>query len=121
MAQRSAGYNSMLKTKWMTLAGASLAVLSSTALYITAFLWSVLGAPGNWWHASPYLNVWVFGMNLDSVLNDVGMLLVCGVLKKVDCSSLVSRVISTFGPSRNSVQAVLPKSVFDSQAYENDD
>jgi hypothetical protein len=29
------------------------------------------------------LHVLVFGINLDSVLNDTGMLLACGVVKKI--------------------------------------
>jgi hypothetical protein len=34
------------------------------------------------------LNFFVFGINLDSVLNDLGMLLACGVLKKASCAAL---------------------------------
>jgi hypothetical protein len=71
------------KTKRMTLLGASLAVLSSTAFYINGGLYAVLGDYGNPYYASPYLNFLVFGINLDSVLNDIGMLLACGVLKNV--------------------------------------
>jgi hypothetical protein len=81
----------MMKTKWMTLSGASLAVLSSTALYINVLLFLVLGGEhgsGSQWHASPYLDFGVFGVNLDSILNDLGMLLVCGVLKTASCAAL---------------------------------
>ena len=80
---RSPGQISLEKTKWLTLVGACLAVLSSTALYINFGLLVVLGKPGKPFYANPYLNVLVFGINLDSVLNDVGMLLACGVLQKV--------------------------------------
>ena len=76
----------------MALLGASLAVVSSTVLYVNAGVWFVLGGAGTPLSINPYLNINVFGMNLDSVLNDIGVLLVCGVLKKVDCSSLVSRI-----------------------------
>jgi hypothetical protein len=88
--QQPARYKAMLKTKWMTLGGTSLAVVSSTALYINMLLFFALGdhASGNKWNANSYLNISVFGPNLDSVLNDVGLLLVCGVLKTVDFSSL---------------------------------
>jgi hypothetical protein len=79
--QRSAAYRSLQKTKYMTLAGASLAVVSSTALYINMGLFFVLGGNGKPFYANPYLHVTVFGTNLDSVLNDVGMLLACGVIK----------------------------------------
>jgi hypothetical protein len=77
-----------MKTKWMTLSGASLAVLSSTALYINVILVAMLGEYGNPWYSNPYLHTSVFGVNLDSVLNDLGMLLVCGVLKTASCAAL---------------------------------
>jgi hypothetical protein len=105
--QHSAGYKSLLKTKWMALLGASLAVVSLTALYINMGMFFILGSTGTLFWAKPYLNIMVFGINLGSVLNDISMLLVCGVLKKVDCSSLVI-LISTFGPSRNTVVKVEP-------------
>ena len=100
--QHSAGYKSLLKTKWMTLLGASLTVVSSTALYINVGLFFILGGGGKPFYANPHLNIFVFGMNLGSVVNDIGMFLVCGVLKKVDCSSLVNR-ISTLRPNRYTV------------------
>jgi hypothetical protein len=80
---RSAGQISLEKTKWLTLVGTSLAVVSSTVFYINSGLYMVLGTDGHPFFANPYLNILVFGINLDSVLNDVGMLVACGVLKKV--------------------------------------
>jgi hypothetical protein len=87
---RSEGRISLEKTKWLTLLGASLAVISSTALYINFGLFFVLGDYGKPFYANPYLNVMVFGVNLDSVLNDIGMLLACGVVKKITCESVQS-------------------------------
>ena len=81
-AQESAGYKSMQKTKWMTLMGSTLAVVSSSVLYVNIVFFLFLVERGNQFHVSPYLNYLVFGVNLDSVLNDIGMFLVCGVLKK---------------------------------------
>jgi hypothetical protein len=75
----------------MTLAGSILAVLSSSVLYVNVILYMLLGENGNQFLTSLYLNYQVFGMNLDSVLNDIGMLLVCGVVKKLDFSSLRRR------------------------------
>jgi hypothetical protein len=89
----------MQKTKWMTLTGSTLAVVSSSALYVNMILYMFLGERGNQFHVSPYLNYSVFGMNLDSVLNDVGILLACGVLKKAGCSCLV-KCLSTVVPAR---------------------
>jgi hypothetical protein len=116
--RHSAGYKNMLKTKWMTLSGASLAVFSSTALYTNGLLFAVLGGYGKSFWTNPYLHILVFGLNLDSVLNDLGMLLVCGVLKPVSCASLGKHLFSTADPCE-----VKPETqpVFDSQAYEKDE
>ena len=114
--QESAGYKSMQKTKWMTLTGSTLAVLSSSALYINVGLFMFLGKNGNPFYAGPYLNYAVFGMNLDSVLNDVGMMLVCGVLKTV---SLPTRLLMT-GRSIIVEPAPPPQPAFDSMAYETE-
>ena len=73
----------MEKTKWLTLVGASLAVISSTAFYINIGLFVVLGDYGKPFYANPCSNVVVFGVNLGSVLNDAGMILACGVLKDI--------------------------------------
>jgi hypothetical protein len=89
---RSEGHISLQKTKWLTLLGASLAVLSSTALYINTGLYVLLGGPGKTFNANPYLNMFVFGINLDSILNDVGMLLACGVIKKIMCETATVRL-----------------------------
>jgi hypothetical protein len=110
---RSEGQISLEKTKWLTLLGASLAVISSTALYINLGLYVVLGGAGKPFWANPYLNVLVFGINLDSVLNDIGMLLACGVVKKITCESVQS-IFSTAAACK--VEPAAPP-VFDSEAY----
>jgi hypothetical protein len=116
-AQLSTGYESLQKTKWMTLSGTCLAVFSSSALYINVLLIFLLGGYGTPFYTNPYLNVLVFGLNLDSVLNDVGMFLVCGVLKTASCAALGQR-FTTAAPCEVRPE-VLP--VFDSQAYEKDE
>ena len=92
----SAGHVSLEKTKWLTLTGTSLTVISSMALYINFGFFFVLGGNGTPWYANPYLNAMVFGTNLGSVLNDIGMLLVCGVLKKVTCSAVIARFLAAY-------------------------
>ena len=87
----SEGQISLEKTKWLTLLGAGLAVLSSTAMYINAALYVMLGGLGKPFYANPYLHPLVFGFNLDSVLNDLGMLLACGVIKKITCEAAIVR------------------------------
>ena len=76
VTRHSKRHRELQKTMYMTLFGSSLAVFSSTALYINMIVNAVqpksLGSP--WSHSL------MFGMNLDSILNDVGMLFVCGAL-----------------------------------------
>jgi hypothetical protein len=110
----SVGRISLEKTKWLTLAGSSLAVISSTALYINFGLWVVLAEYGKPFLANPYLNVVVFGINMDSVLNDIGMLLACGVIKKITCESVQS-MFST--AAAHKVNPAGPP-VIDSRAYD---
>jgi hypothetical protein len=67
----------MQRTKLMVIAGTCLAVGSSGLLYINlAFYFA--------WHdyvsTQIFLNPFVFGTNFDSVLNDIAMVLACGVL-----------------------------------------
>ena len=90
-AVRSEEQVSLEMTKWLTLLGSTLAVLSSTALYINIGLWLTLGGPGKPFFENPYLNVFVFGINLDSVLNDIGMLLACGIIKKATWKMVTTR------------------------------
>ena len=59
------------------------------------------------------MNALVFGINLDSVLNDIGMLLACGVVKKITCESVQS-IFSTAAACK--VEPAAPP-VFDSEAY----
>jgi hypothetical protein len=113
--QRTAGHRSLQMTKWMTLAGASLAVFSSTALYINGGLFIVLGGNGKPFYVNPYLNPLVCGFNLDSVLNDVGMLVASGVVKKLWTSwTWKQTTVGVFGkapfspPGLFSVQLKLP-------------
>ena len=115
---RSEGQISLEKTKWLTLLGASLAVISSTAFYINFGLFVVLGDFGKPFYANPYLHVLVFGINLDSVLNDIGMLLACGVVKKITYETLTTRFRSFSATSRKSQKAdPAAPPVFDSEAY----
>ena len=114
---RSVGRISLEKTKWLTLAGSSVAVISSTAFYIHGGLFVVLGDVGKPFYTNPYLYIMVFGINLDSVLNDIGMLLACGVVKKITCESVQS-IFSTAAACK--VEPAAPP-VFDSEAYNKPD
>ena len=101
----------MEKTKWLTLAGTSLAIVSSTALYINMALFFVLGDYGKPFYANSYLNVPIFSKSLDSVLNVIGMVFACGVLKKVTCEAIQKR-FSAFAGYK--IKPDSPSPVFDS-------
>jgi hypothetical protein len=86
--QHPAGYKKMQQTKWMTMFGAALSVLSSTLLYVNFMLW--IFAAGGQCDRSPWSNPFLFGLNMDSICNDVGMIFACGVLKGTSFSASVS-------------------------------
>ena len=123
VSQQSAGYHRLRESMWMSLAGTLLSVLSSTMLYGNAFYCFLYAEPGHPAQANPYLHINVFGVNMDSICNDVGVLLVCGVLKNVmnfkGISAVFGRhhryVSSTAGQA---VAKVEPAPVFDSRAYD---
>jgi hypothetical protein len=81
VANESEGYKRMLQSKWTTLVGSTLAVASSTVLYvmmILQFVWG--GRDGEMW-SNKWLNVFVVGVGINSILNTIGMIFVCGMMK----------------------------------------
>jgi hypothetical protein len=110
--QHSNAYKSLLKTKWLTLGGTGLAVVSSTAMYVCLILYILLGGCGKPFYASPYLNIYVLTFNVDSVLNDIGMLLACGVLKNSSWGEALKRRLTgiTSGASYNGGVIMVPVS-----------
>ena len=92
----------------MTLACLSAAIRGTSYFFYSPYL------------SNPYLNVFVFGLNLDSVLNDIGMLLACGVLKTVPCGAIAGRFLDTIGGTKEGIVVPAPPPVFDSQAYERE-
>jgi hypothetical protein len=111
---------SLQKTMWMTFLGSSLTVVSSTALYINILLWAVVGGYGTPLWANPLLNAFVFGLNMDSVLNDLGMLLVCGVLKTASVPSIASRMSVRSSQHLNSVNPGQQQSIAPSEYAPSD-
>ena len=75
--RQSDAHKLIARTKWATFSGVTLAVASSSLLYINLILYVVAGDTFN---PSPWLNPLVFMVNSDSILNDVSMLLVSGLL-----------------------------------------
>jgi hypothetical protein len=57
-------------------------VFSSTVFYGNFVAYSLLGQQGHFW-TSPWLNPFVLGANLDSVMNDVALLLMSGIPKRL--------------------------------------
>jgi hypothetical protein len=114
VANESVGYKSMLQSKWWTLAGSTLAVASSTVLYVMVVLQAMWGGhDGEMWR-NKWLNVFVLGVNMNSILNTIGMVFVCGILKRT--LSAQSAIGSRPGPA-----AVARQTEFqaDSQASSN--
>jgi hypothetical protein len=66
---------------------------------------------------NPWLNPNVISVNLDSILNDVAMLMVCGVMKNAIPGF---RSSAATAESKSRVAAVVPSCAIDSQAYNDD-
>lgn len=77
-------YKELQQTKRATLISASLIVFSSTLLYINAGLW--VGIQGPFLRCC-WLHPYVFGANLDSVVNDIGMFGLGNMWKEVTLKS----------------------------------
>jgi hypothetical protein len=131
---KSVGYKKMQQTVYMTLFGSSLAVLSSTYLYINLLLF--FDGKTSDMRSNPWLNPLVTGTvitlcfrvnrlvaqvyllshltlsvgNVVSILNDVGMLFVSGVFKHASWKALRSGLTGT---ATVRVQASKPRTAAD--------
>jgi hypothetical protein len=72
--------------------------VSSTLLYVNFLLYLFFY---DQYDRSPWLNIWVFGVNIDSICNDIGIIFACGVLKG-----------ASFGVSTVVTVAVVPEPGF---------
>ena len=90
-ARRSAAFRDLEKTKHATLFGSTLAVFSSTVFYINFILAATVKDP---FQTNPWMAPLVFAINLDSILNDVSMLFVSGVLKNISFKSVTGTTAS---------------------------
>jgi hypothetical protein len=113
---QSAGYKRMRQTIRMTLAGSSLAMLSSTALYANTLAFIVMG-PDSMFYSSPFLHVLSFGVNLDSVLNAIAMLLASGIFRDLSIGPAIKWLKSRGTPASKSAP-VASTFEFNSRAYE---
>jgi hypothetical protein len=84
-ASMDAPLSRMQRRKWATLIGSTLAVTSSTLLYLNIFpfllrplFYDDYGVSNN-----EYANPVVFGVNIDAIMNNLGMLVACGFFSKV--------------------------------------
>ena len=95
----------------------------ATSPFGNAFYFFLNEKPGHPAVANQFLNIYVFGINIDSMCNDIGVLLVCGVLKNVSIRNVgatVGLLLPTKLTGNQSVLTVAPEPVpvFDSRAYE---
>jgi hypothetical protein len=86
---QSAALKTIERTKWTTLAGVSVAVMSSSFLYVNLVLWALFPDTVR---RSPWLNPFVFMTNVDSILNDVSMLLLSGTLASASFGNAKGKV-----------------------------
>ena len=93
-------YRDISHTRWLSLIGVGIAVISSTLLYFDLLIWAVFaslpGPPPAAFAANGLLNPFVMMINVDSVFNDIGM-------------ALVADLFSSWSPPRMK-NAVTPKS-----------
>ena len=115
-SRNTPGYVHMQRTKWMALGGAVLTVLSSTIFYVNIILHMTLPV----FYRSAWLNIFVFSRSLDSILNDVGMLLLSGTWHSTALSMgpRLSQSRSTSGKDMATGQ-LSSKSRSDDLSYEN--
>jgi hypothetical protein len=99
-APRSDACKHIVRTKWTTLAGVTLAVLSSSMLYINTILWAAMP---DTFYPNPWLHPMVFMTNFDSVLNDLALLLVSGLLVSLQTRHNLYRIAPGSGPSGTSI------------------
>jgi hypothetical protein len=83
-------------SKYRNVSGCFIAVVSSSLLYVNFGLWAAMG---DRFAISPYLNPFVFGVNLDSILNDLMALVLCGFFR--DISDGVSEKRKTMFPEED--------------------
>jgi hypothetical protein len=115
VANQSDGYKRMEKTKWHTLVGSTIVVVSSTVLYINGLFSFTMGGSFN---KSPWLSVVVFGINLGSILNNIGMVVLSGVLKNASISAVAKSFTSARNASKKeSFVEVEASFEFNSNAY----
>ena len=77
-------FQRMQTTKWMTVGGVALAVCSSSLFYINClgyFIWF------DYFNANKWLNPLIVFGNVDSILNDLGMLMVSVLIKAASWSN----------------------------------
>jgi hypothetical protein len=103
------------RTKWWNFAGVLVTVGSSTLVYINLIAYLVLT------HLQQYAlsrNTWAnptsFGLTVDSILNTIGMMLLCGMFKDVHLS-LPKRITSLVKGSSSKIAAAA-----DINSYGND-
>ena len=115
----SKGYKHMRQTAVQTLTGSTLAVLSSTALYMNLFIFSY---DLDQYARSVWLNIFVFGINMDSICNDVGMVLASGILNDAAYALLSKPLFPIVSSSKDgtTVEKDADRFEFDSRAYDVD-
>jgi hypothetical protein len=112
LRQSGARGSPLRTTMCMTLFGSTLAVFSSTAFYILCILRTTIVGR---FAKSIWLEPLMFALNLDSILNDVGMIFVCGVLKNLTWENVRATTWNVSHPRQSARHSKAPSvSVSDS-------
>ena len=81
----TAAHGKLKRTLALNLAGVVIAVTSRTVLFLNGLAWFATVASGNYVLSRSFWgNIFSFGIHLGSILNNVGMLLLCGLFIKSD-------------------------------------
>jgi hypothetical protein len=97
---KSPGFRDLENIMYMTLAGSTIAVLSSSILYVNLLMF--FNGAYTIFMDNAFLNPLVFMGNIDSILNSVGMLLVSGILKNLSPLK-IARALTSSGFLKNKV------------------
>ena len=119
---KTAASERLKRTKWLNLVGVGTVVLSSSVLYIHLIAHYTLyyvGSPILF--SSSWGNPEVFSMNFVQMLNNVGMVLISGVLKDVSWKGSWKALSTKIAPLTVASNAVAQQPFqFDSRAYEKE-
>jgi hypothetical protein len=112
------------KTKWFNFVGVGIVVFSSSVLYVHLIIQQASLATGSaYFVRSSWLNPSIISINLDAILNSIGMVLLSGMLKDLSWKGGWRAIVTipVVPPTVAAPNSVAPQPFqYDSRAYENE-